>query len=415
MKFGAYFFLLFFLLVVGNAQSKNREYQLSSLSEEYNTRYFFCGGSDVVCMDTTLYMAENTPEAFVVEFGTLHPGEKIAFIYNDDNLLPISIKKGLLRIGKRKISTQGESYTKLSLYFVEGKLIAYLDDTKKGEWTFELDRSKKIGLKISKRKGYVCPYFSCYEPVPFMLADYGDVLEEGVAKTRNNVRIAPHNVGENYNLTFPTDVARNSKRSIRFEYRYEDTKKDGANSMRRARSEISGVFSKSPKNKWIIEYDLYIPEETKDDEDISECITQIHEGSKHPKSPSFCLRVQGGVLYCNIMGDSVSIDDWSRKKTPTNIVTQPLLYLEKNKWYHVKVYLKEGWEKADQPLTKVWVDGNLLFESNSPNCYSYSPKNKGYYNYLKFGIYKSGWLKAKNVSPKLQTRAYVFDNYVVKY
>ena len=389
---------------------------MSITSEEYNTRYFYCGDYDEVRTDTVICVGKKLPEAFVVELGVLQEGEKTAFIYGDNKELILSIKKRSLRVGNRKVCRIKKEYSKISLYFVNNKLEIYLDDQKKKEWVFQLDRNNQIGVKISREKGYSCRYFNCYEPIPFKVADYGATLEEGVVVKNTNVRVGLHNVSEPYSLTFPTDIANNSKRSLRFEYRYENTKKDGKNEMLRGRSEISGVFSNSPKNKWIIEYDLFVPKETMGDDSSSEIITQIHEGSRNPTVPSFCLKVKGGILFCNIKGDSIKIDEWSRKKMPSHIVTKPLIYLEKNRWYHVKVYLKEGWRKEDLPLTKVWIDGKLLFVSNSPNCYLYSTRRAGNYDYIKFGIYKSEWLRRNiEVKPETKTRVYYFDNFIVKY
>ena len=398
-----------------NEWSELTEYSLSQWSEEYNTRYFYCGELDSIDVDSTIYVYEMLPESFVVELGVLEVGEKTIFVCDDDQELVISNKKGKLIVGEKSIGKVRQNYNKMSLYFVNGKMIVYLDDKKIFDMLFPLERNKKIGVKLSKDKGYVCRYFNCYEPVAFKVADYGAELEEGRLIRNGASRMYAHNVGEKYNLTFPSDIVINSQRSIRFEYRFENSKKENVREMLRARSEISGVFSKSPKNKWIIEFDLYVPEVTVDDTAISECITQIHEGSKHPTFPSFCLRVKSGILYCNIKGDCIRIEDWCKKVNPINNLTTPLLYLEKNRWYHVKVYLKEGWLQEDRPLTKVWVDGTQLFESDKPNSYCYTPQNQGYYDYLKFGIYKSGWVKVKEVEKELQTRAYIFDNYVVKY
>lgn len=401
--------------VTENVQPIQKEFDISQYSEEYNTRYIYCWDCPFDDVDTTLYVTGIMPESFVVELGTLRSGDKTALIYNDNKRIVISNNNNSLKIGRNDIGILDCDDSKLSLYFVNGKMIVYVNERKKADVLFKLDRRKKIGVRLSKEKGFTCRYFSCYEPVAFMIADYGEALENGKVEKNKEIRMGLHNVGEAYNITFPSDIAKESKRSIRFEYRYENTKRDSANEMRRARSEISGVFSKSPKNKWIIEYDLYVPEETIDDDSLFECITQIHEGSRYPKSPSFCLKVKGGILYSNIKGDSIRIENWRKKINPMSNFSKPLIYLEKNRWYHVKLYLKEGWQVEDCPLTKIWIDDTLLFESKLPNCYKYLPQSRGHYDYLKFGIYKSGWMKAKNVDEKLQKRVYFFDNFIVKY
>ena len=294
-------------------------------------------------------------------------------------------------------------------------MVVCLDAQSRAELPIVFDREKKVGIRLLENGNYKPRFLNCYEPIPFNVADYGSVLEEGNTKTTGEVRVAPHNVGENYNLTFPTDRANNSRRSIRFEYRYQDLRKAGASKMQRARSEISGVFSYSPKNKWIIEYDLLIPDETCDDENTAEIITQIHEGSSTPTSPAFSLFMRGGFLNCTIRGDSRKLSDWVTGGKPEYLETRQLQYLQKNKWYHIKIYLKEGWRADDLPLTLVWVDNNLLFESIKPNCYKYDVEAGRHYDYLKFGVYKSGWLKDGFVDKKLHSRIYYFDNFIVKY
>lgn len=392
-----------------------KEFRLSQYSEEYNTHYFYCGNADCINTDTTMYVDDKLPEAFVVEMGPLKEGENTAFVYNDEKELIVSNMKGALRIGDKIIGKIKDVDSKILLYFVNGKMIIYLDDVKEKELDFNLDKNKRIGIRLSKDKGYSCRYFNCYEPIAFNVADYGAALEDGMVKNRGGLRMGLHNVGEAYSLTFPSDITRMSKRSIRFEYKFVDSKNEEAGRMKRARSEISGVFANSPKNKWIIEYDLYVPGETADDKQSSEIITQIHEGSKTPTIPPFCLYIKGGCLGCSIRGDSIEVAQWKGIRKPLYQHSRKLLYLKKNRWYHVKIYLKEGWQLKDMPLTRVWIDDALLFESNCPNCYPYEPENKGKYAYLKFGVYKSRWLTAKKIDQRHQTRTYIFDNFVVKY
>jgi len=243
--------------------------------------------------------------------------------------------------------------------------------------------------------------------------DYGKELEKADDLRDERIRISPHNTGADYSLTFPSDITCNSKKSIRFEYRYEDTMAEGKTSMQRARSEISGVYSRTLMGVWTIEFDLYVPEETVDDNSCFEIITQIHEHSKTAKPPSFCLSVKGGNLYCSVRGDSIPISDWSKKNKAIHHNSEKLLYLKKDRWYHVKAFVKEGYQYDMSPLTQVWVDSELLFYSQVPNCYNYKPVKKDKYNYIKFGIYKPGWKKVKE-PPSLSRRIYYFDNYVVQ-
>ena len=402
--------------VASNLQAAEKEYKLSLYSEEYNTKYFHISNlQNLKHRDTILYINNNLPHSFVVELGKLKKSEKMVFIYNDVEELFISKKNGQLILDGHTVCNYSEDNVKLSLYFVNGKIIVYLDDINVFVKKFDIDNSKRIGVRLSEENGFVCRNFNCYEPVPFSVADYGETLEKGIIENRKDVRITPQNVGEDYNLTFPTDVTCQTERSIKFEYRYENTKKSGVSKMQRGRSEISGVFSKSPKNKWIIEFDFFIPTETEVDNEDYEIITQIHEGSTMPTTSPFCLFIRGAFLYCTIKGDSTDIEKWARRGKPKHNQTYKLSRIKKETWYHIKCYIKEEWSEEDTPLTVIWVDGKMVLKSETPNSYYYKPRKEGLYNYLKFGIYKSAWLKKEYVKEDMRRRIYYFDNYVVKF
>lgn len=396
---------------------KTTEYKLSSQSECYNTRYFICHDFDSrKIIDTTYYVSPCLPESFVVEVGMIQTGEELCFVYNNNKELRISNKGCCLIVGGKRIdhSDDSKDFVKISLYFVNDKMVVYLNDEKKSERCFRINKHKKIGIKKANNNA-TDGFFYCYEPIPFKEVNYGMLLEEGRLLKSKEVRMYPHNVGADYSLTYPTDITFNSKRSIRFEYRKEDSQNEDASQMQRGRSELSCVYSHSPQNKWIIEYDIYLPEETVDDDQFPEIITQIHEGSNRSTSPAFSMQVRSGWLCCVIRGDKEKIEQWGKRKQPEAKHTGKIIYLQKKRWYHVKLYVKEGWRCEMIPFTKIWVDGVLLYESEKVNCYSYEPRSEGNYNYLKFGVYKSGWLTTNVVQPELRVRTYIFDNFVVKY
>ena len=89
--------------------------------------------------------------------------------------------------------------------------------------------------------------------------------------------------------------------------------------------------------------------------------------------------------------------------------------MKKDTWHHVKIYLKLAYQRSMMPQTIVWVDSKKVLESNLPNCYNYTPKKAGVYDYIKFGIYKSSWLGLKQKPEGTDRRIYYFDNYKVKY
>lgn len=398
------------------AYAEDKEYKLFIDSEEYNTHYFYCSDLHRGSLnDDAIYMDKVLPSTFVVEIASLQDNKHLALLYNDTLELQISKEKGKYRINQYTVNRQTEGEQKLSFYFVNQKVLFYIDEEFAYEFPLQYDFKKRIGVKYERGNKSTSRFMNCYTPVPFKEADYGKALDDGNLNSARGIRVSPHNVGKDYCLTFPADVTSDSKRSVRFEYRFEDTQAENVNSMKRARSEISGVFCNSPRNKWIIEYDLLIPQETIDDKAHFEIITQIHKETKVPVSPAFCLNMLDGWLKCYIQGDSVPIGEWQGKRKTTHRSFPRLQRLTKDRWHHIKIYLKEGIQYSDMPVTKVWVDGVLKLESHQPNCFSYEPQKVGLYDYLKFGIYKPGWKELKGKPSTLGNRVYYFDNVVVKY
>lgn len=391
-----------------------QEYQLSIDSEEYNTKYLYNGIFDQPKFTHEIqYIPVSLPKSFVIELGSLENGHQSVLIYDDTKKFTISKKGNRYFFNGTPTKNNFLGENKISLYFTNNKILIYIDEKKVEEKTISFDYKKKIGIKWAKNESVSYRFLNIYEPKPYKQINYGKIFEQG-DDANTMLLLKQQNVGKKYNLTFPTNISKESKRSIRFEYRFEDSKDYNKSKTARGRSEIYGVHSTSIMNKWIIEFDLLVPRQTADDAQSTECITQLHEGFYHPTVPAFHLGVKNGYLYCKLRGDSILRSE-KDKITAKNYVTKKLCYLEKDRWYHIKVFVKEGYQKSLMPLTKIWIDKQLFFESNLPNCYNYIPRKDGKYSYLKFGIYKSRWLSQKECDPKTDTRVYYFDNYLVKY
>ena len=409
-------FFLLIILCIGCIRAQDREYSLSEGSELYNTHYFFFQVFPASPgKDTVVYVNSALPSSFVIEHNGLDKGEKTLLLYNDTCKLLISKIDGCYIVNKKKIKAHNTNDRKLLLYFVNSKVVIYSGEVKAGEIALDFNHLKRIGVALKKNKDFSCKYLGCYEPCEFREMDYGKTLDDGVYK-RIKSKMTKQGVDDDYSLTFPDDIRYNSPRSIRFEYRFEDSKKEGKTKTQRGRSEISGVHSSLLMGKWIVEFDLYIPHETIDDGVLRECITQLHDNSTVALSPAFSIGLVGGELYCRLRGDSIPIEQWEKRNRPaggTHIST--LGYLKKDTWHHVKIYLKLAYQRSMNPQTIIWIDSEKVFESNWPNCYNYEPKKAGVFDYIKFGIYKSGWLGLKKKPVGTDRRIYYFDNYRVKY
>ena len=413
-----YLFLrfLFFLVALSffDVLSGTTKFILSSCSEEYNTRYFYCRDTPIPMRSNGVFIIDvDFPNSFVVELAPLLEGQKTVLVNNGYKKLKIERKRGNY-IMKNIITRIEDDESKISLYFVENRLIVYIGDNQVHEFELDLNRDKKIGIQCSKKRNNICRFLYCYEPVPFTISNYGDGLEKMIDSKKISPRMSFQNVGEPYSVTSSSVIRKNSLSSTRFEYQYKDSKAANKSTTQRARSEILGVYSHSPMNKWIIEYDLFIPEETVDDSKNFDIITQIHEGSSKSTTPAFYLALFDGNAKCNIRGDFTKIEDWEVGKNPVYINSYNLIYLKKNMWHHIKIYLKESYQPELKPVTRIWIDGILRIDVNDPNCYNFNPRKPNDYNYFKFGIYKPGWLTQSSCSNNLSKRVYYFDNIVVK-
>ena len=404
------FFVLFFIVSICKAENRQHFYDLFIDSECYNTSYFFHNSIIVNNQDTIVWIDKKLPSTFVIETNSLKDNQHKTLIYNENERFVIRKEKGRYIVNGKVLKKVVKNDRKISLYCIDGQVHFYIDEKLFLKGRLKIDYHKQIGLQMQKNKGY--SFLNCYEPIPFQFYDYCGSKNDLV--NTETVRMAPHNVGKDYSLTFPVANGFDEKRVFRFEYRYEDSQDDSKDVMRRARSEISGVFCYSPLNKWIIEYDLMVPEETGDDDLDMEIITQIHEHSSIGITPAFCLLVKNGILSCALRGDSIPIERWKNKNVPSYHDDGQLIYLERKKWYHVKIFLKEGSRYDELPLTKVWVNSQLLFESNTPNCYIYKPLKPNVYDYLKFGIYKPGWKYRTECDSLKMRRIYLFRNFTVK-
>ena len=396
--------------------SEDNYYRLSAYSEAYNTHYLYHQNfEEPIRQDSTIFIDTKLPAQFVVELGALKEGEKNLLLYDDTKELLITKSNGRYTVNGKRLKGDYLNDTKLSLYFINNKVALYVDEQLAGDIKLRLDHRKKIGVKWTKDGKYSYSYFNCYQPCGFKEIDYGLLMDGGVWSTWIG-KMTQQNVGEDYSFQLPTDISYRSQRSMRFEYRFDDSKKKGKNKTQRGRSEIAGVSSSSLMGKWVIVFDFLVPHETDDDSLRYDMITQLHDHSTEALSPAFCLLMKSGELYCRLRGDSIPVELWEKRNKPasgTHIL--PLGYLKKDTWHHVKIYLKLAYQRSMMPQTIVWVDSKKVLESNLPNCYNYTPKKAGVYDYIKFGIYKSSWLGLKQKPEGTDRRIYYFDNYKVKY
>ncbi len=405
-----------FLCFSGCASAEEKQYELAALSEAYNIHYLYHQNfTEPIRQDSMVYIDAKLPAQFVVELGALKEGESSLLIYNNNKELLIAKSNRRYTVNGKRMKNDYLDDTKLSLYFVNNKVVLYVDEKQAVYVKLNFDHRMKIGVKCTKDGRYNYNYLNCYKPCEFKNIDYGQLMDEGVWVTRKG-KLLQQNVGEDYSLRLSPDITCLSQYSIRFEYRFEDSKKEGKSKTQRGRSEIAGVSSSSLMGKWVIEFDFFVPHETADDSLRYDMITQLHDHSTQALSPAFSMLMKNGELICRLRGDSIPVEQWEQHNKPaggTHIL--PLGYLKKDTWHHVKIYLKLAYQRSMMPQTIVWVDSKKVLETNLPNCYNYMPKKAGAYDYIKFGIYKWSWLGLKRKPQGTDRRIYYFDNYKVKY
>lgn len=73
------------------------------------------------------------------------------------------------------------------------------------------------------------------------------------------------------------------------------------------------------------------------------------------------------------------------------------------KWTHFSIYLKEGYLFEHSPVTRILINEELVYESFDPNVNN-NPRG----GYIRYGIYKSSWLR--RVDEPIKKKVLYFDN-----
>ena len=154
------------------------EYMLSVHSEDYNTVYLFHKNILTPILNNKIqYIPILLPQSFVVEIGGLVNGDQAVLIYNDNTELKISKKANHYYVDRVILDEMYEVEKKISFYFVNNKILLYIDDNKVFEKRTFYDSRKKVGIKWVQKKSQSNQFLNCYLPLPFQQVNYGEAFE----------------------------------------------------------------------------------------------------------------------------------------------------------------------------------------------------------------------------------------------
>jgi hypothetical protein len=215
------------------------------------------------------------------------------------------------------------------------------------------------------------------------------------------------NAGLSYSQTFDTNIKKTGSRSLRIELHKDDP--DVASSKR---SEIRLPSEEALEEHWY-GVSIYLPKGGTEDyatDTQRESIIQWHttpDSGEENVSPPLSLQTVDGhydiVLHTDV-GRMSTQNPYSMAETITNIGSYDD---DKGKWTDWVFHVKWGWLSEQDPITEVYKNGVLVYESNGlPNC-----MNDGTGVYLKLGVYKWTWKMTGSIIDK---RVVYYDDFWMK-
>ncbi len=231
--------------------------------------------------------------------------------------------------------------------------------------------------------------FDVYVPAKFIDIGYSKTIEKSAVVNSNRLLGALQLPNTTYSCTFDTTTTRYSDKSLKFDLKYGDTYGDSV------RAEIMPPVERSPLyglQAGLFEFDAYFPSQYFGADNKEDCVFQLHhtdDGVNYAgASPNIMLYVLNDHLYLNVVGASAKIMTANEATT----VTYDLGTLDKDTWHRYSIYYKQGYMSAHNPVTALYVDGELKVLSRALNMY-----NTPYSSYPKFGIYKWSWKSAPSM------------------
>ena len=220
----------------------------------------------------------------------------------------------------------------------------------------------------------------------FIESEYIQVGLDNAVETCGN--ISPTFLGTiktadtSYGITFDTENVCNSQRSLKFEQRREDS----VNGI--YRSEITPPYMRQYNYNLqtkILDYDILFPDSYEYDS-TQEILWQQHNtpDGVNPDGmyPNICFKTKQDKMQIGIR----SYDRTANSADDAQETVFDIGNVERGKWIHMTVFIREGYIASQHPCVAVWVDGELRLMSRIPNAY-----NTIMGSYFKMGMYKTAW------------------------
>lgn len=288
-------------------------------------------------------------------------------------------KETTKRIFSRKIR-QGV----LRFYFFNYGTKIYLNKKEIASSQLAIDPNLSCGLMIDNNNTYRYDFFNVFIISPYRLYDDFSIG-------------AKHGIVQDYSYSVDSVNAQLSPLVERFELR-SNTVTDYTND--RVENSLNYQLQTNLR-KIKVEFDVLLPLDYEIDSTM-DCIMQIHDRPDDEliegRSPYFAIRVKNDTFYLTTM----SIEKHSKSGFKIN-KTIPLRKCEMGKWTHFSIYLKEGYLFEHSPVTRILINEELVYESFDPNVNN-NPRG----GYIRYGIYKSSWLR--RVDEPIKKKVLYFDN-----
>ena len=234
------------------------------------------------------------------------------------------------------------------------------------------------------------------------LYSYQDEGIENAISFSNEIVNNSETADYSYGILIDSATTKNSNKSIRFEQRKADA-------AIKYRSEIT---VKNPRNSnfalqtKIFEYDLFLPSDYGNDT-AGENLWQMHHTPDGIVAdgliPNIAFKTKNGKFVLDVRSF------YFKAQNSDEIIDRHSYELgdyEGGKWYHILVFIREGYLPEHNPCTAIWIDGELVHYGRETNAYNTTDGS-----YLKMGMYKPSFADAADTGTTVRV-AYIDNLYV---
>ena len=299
----------------------------------------------------------------------------------------------------KELIRQGLSGNSIRLFTSNKGFCIYCDKDSLTILDSKFNLDLRCGLMIDNQHKYQYDFFNCFQLQPYKIYDESRFTDNGIKQTHAGLE---QGWVQDYSYKLDTMQAKKSHYAERFELR-RNTITDYTND----RVEKSFNYQLQTNLRKIrIDFDVLVPQDYEEDES-PDCIMQIHdrpdEDSMEGRSPFFAIRIKNNQFVYSAQ----SIEEKALSGYNINKILS-IANCKLGEWTHFSIYIKEGYLPEHNPITRIYIDSKLIYESTDPNANN-NPRG----GYVRYGIYKADWLKGIGDS-SIQKKVLFFDNFVVR-